>query len=83
MKDINFKSLGLGLKSAKKVYDDAVKKRKIKQPYAVYGMGLISPTLDYSGFENADLIVEKLDSKPGTIAQTPNSEVYKYFERLE
>lgn len=58
MKDINYASLGLGLKSAKKVYDDAVKKRKIRKPKAIFGLGLISPTLDYSGFKNCDLIVE-------------------------
>ncbi len=58
MKDINYLALGRGLRQAREVYDYAVKKRKIKPNKAVLGMGLISPTTTYSGFSNADLIVE-------------------------
>lgn len=58
MKDLNYLALGRGLKQAKEVYDYAVKKRKLKSAQAVSGMGLISVATDYSGFSNADLIVE-------------------------
>ena len=58
MKDLNYEALGRGLKQAKEVYDYAVKKRKLKVSQANAGMGLISPTTSYSGFSNADLIVE-------------------------
>lgn len=58
MKDLNYQALGKGLKQAKEVYDSAVKKRKIKPNQADLGMGLISVTCDYSGFQNAGLIVE-------------------------
>jgi len=58
MKDLNYQALGKGLKQAKEVYDFGVKKRKIKPNQADVGMGLISVTCDYSGFQNADLIVE-------------------------
>ncbi len=58
MKDLNFQALGKGLKQAKEVYSSAVKKRKIKPSQAEAGMGLISVTTDYSGFQNAGLIVE-------------------------
>jgi len=58
MKDLNYPSLGRGLSQAREVYDYAVKKKKLKKNQAVFGMGLISTTLDYSGFANADLVVE-------------------------
>ncbi|MDO8749471.1 MAG: 3-hydroxyacyl-CoA dehydrogenase NAD-binding domain-containing protein [Candidatus Omnitrophota bacterium] len=58
MKDLNYPSLGRGLRQAREVYDYAVKKKKLKKNQAVFGMGLISSTLDYSGFANADLVVE-------------------------
>lgn len=58
MKDVNYPALCRGLKQAKEVYDYAVKKRKLKSNQAIFGMGLISPTIDYSGFSNAGLIVE-------------------------
>ena len=58
MKDLNYQALGRGLKQAKEVYDYAVKKRKIKINQADFGMALISPTTTYSGFSNADLILE-------------------------
>lgn len=58
MKDLNYPALCRGLKQAKEIYDYAVKKKKLKSSQAILGMGLISPTIDYSGFSNADLIVE-------------------------
>jgi len=58
MKDLNYQALGRGLKQAKEVYDYAVKKRKLKPNQAAAAMGLISAATDYSGFSNADLIVE-------------------------
>ncbi|MEK7375816.1 MAG: 3-hydroxyacyl-CoA dehydrogenase NAD-binding domain-containing protein, partial [Candidatus Margulisiibacteriota bacterium] len=58
MKDINWQALLSGLRAAKKVYDGARKRRKIKQAQAINGMALISPTLDYSGFSNCDVVVE-------------------------
>lgn len=58
MKDLNYQALGKGLKQAKEVYDFGVKKRKIRPNQADAGMGLISVTTDYSGFQNTDLIVE-------------------------
>lgn len=58
MKDLNFAALGKGLAQAKKIYDSAVKKKGLKAGQADFRMGLISPTTSYSGFSNADLIVE-------------------------
>ena len=58
MKDLNYQALGRGLMQAKEVYAYAVKKKKLKVNQAALGMGLISPTIDYSGFSHSDLIVE-------------------------
>jgi 3-hydroxyacyl-CoA dehydrogenase/enoyl-CoA hydratase/3-hydroxybutyryl-CoA epimerase len=58
MKDLNYQALGNGLKQAKEVYDYAVKKKKVKSSQACLGIGLISPTANYQGFSNADLIIE-------------------------
>ena len=58
MKDLNYPALGRGLREAKEVYDYAVKRKKLRVNQAGLGMGLISVTTDYSGFQRADLIVE-------------------------
>lgn len=58
MRDLNYQALGRGLRQARQAYDYAVKKRKIRPARAISAMALISPTLDYSGFGSADLIIE-------------------------
>jgi 3-hydroxyacyl-CoA dehydrogenase/enoyl-CoA hydratase/3-hydroxybutyryl-CoA epimerase len=58
MKDLNYAALANGLRAAREVFDYAVKKKRIKSHDALFKMGLISPTVSYSGFSNADLIIE-------------------------
>ncbi|MDP1854332.1 MAG: 3-hydroxyacyl-CoA dehydrogenase NAD-binding domain-containing protein [Candidatus Omnitrophota bacterium] len=58
MKDLSYAALGRGLRQAKEIYNYAIKKRKLKPAQADFAMALISPTTDYSGFKDADLIVE-------------------------
>ncbi|MDO8733556.1 MAG: 3-hydroxyacyl-CoA dehydrogenase NAD-binding domain-containing protein, partial [Elusimicrobiota bacterium] len=58
IKDLNYPLLATALKEAKKIYDDGVKRKKIKKNKMTSGMGLISPTITYSGFANADLVIE-------------------------
>jgi len=58
MKDVKTDALLLGLRSAKAVYSGAVKKRRMSRAEADTRMGLIQPTLDYSGFRNLDLVIE-------------------------
>ncbi len=58
LKDINYEALALGMRSAAKLYRDAVKKRRMKPYEAVVKMDKITPTLDYSGFANADIVIE-------------------------
>lgn len=58
LKDINFEALKTALKTAKGLFDYALKK-KILRPHSVdFKFGLISPALTYKGFENADLVIE-------------------------
>ncbi|MBI5149459.1 MAG: enoyl-CoA hydratase/isomerase family protein [Candidatus Omnitrophica bacterium] len=58
LKDINYDALALGVRSAAKLYRDAVKKRRMKPHEAVVKMDKITTTLDYSGFTNADIVIE-------------------------
>lgn len=58
MKDLNYPALGRGLREAKEVYDYALKRKKLRTNQAAMGMGRISVTTDYSGFQRADLIIE-------------------------
>lgn len=58
LKDIGEEALSAGLRHARSVFERAVKRRRIDRREAEKGMGLISPTLDYSGFGAADLVIE-------------------------
>ncbi len=58
LKDINYEALALGLRSAAGLYRDAVKKRRMKPYEAAVKMDKITPTLDYSGFANTDIVIE-------------------------
>lgn len=60
MKDINLAGIGAGVKQAGKIFDDAVKRRKMKRHEADHKLSLISGTTDYTGFENCDLIIEAI-----------------------
>lgn len=58
MKDVKPDAILLGLRSAQAVYSGAVKKRRMSRAVADARMGLITPTMDYSGFRNLDLVIE-------------------------
>ncbi|MFC1667153.1 3-hydroxyacyl-CoA dehydrogenase NAD-binding domain-containing protein [Candidatus Omnitrophota bacterium] len=58
VKDVNHDALKKALKTAKGLFGYALKKRKLKKHQVEYKLGLISPTISYRGFENADLIIE-------------------------
>ena len=73
MKDINLPSIAKGMEQASKVFSGLVKKRRMRPNEMAEKMGLISGTTDYSGFHNADLvieaIIEKLDIKKTVFAE--------------
>lgn len=58
LKDVNPESILLGLRSARKVYVKAVQRRKLLKAEAETRLGYILPTLDYSGFDRCDFVIE-------------------------
>ncbi|MBU4311098.1 MAG: enoyl-CoA hydratase/isomerase family protein [Candidatus Omnitrophica bacterium] len=58
IKDINYEALRHALKTASGIFRYDIKKGKIKRHQAEYKLGLISPSVTYRGFENADLVIE-------------------------
>jgi len=58
IKDVNFEPLKKALKTAREIFDYSLRNRKLKKNQVEYKLGLISPTVTYQGFENADIIIE-------------------------
>lgn len=58
LKDVNADALAKGLHAAHQIYADAVRKQRVKPNEMMLGMARISPTIDYSGFGNADIVIE-------------------------
>ncbi|MDP3786815.1 MAG: 3-hydroxyacyl-CoA dehydrogenase NAD-binding domain-containing protein [Candidatus Omnitrophota bacterium] len=58
LKDINYEALKSALRTAKGLFDYAVKKKILRQHQADHKMGLISPTTTYRGFENTGIVIE-------------------------
>lgn len=58
LKDINHDAIAKGLKAAYDVYMQSVKRKKLKPSDLAVKMGMISGSLDYSGFADADIVIE-------------------------
>ncbi len=58
LKDINDGALNLGLNQARKIFNEALSKRKISQADFDQRWTLISPTLAYTGFKSLDVVIE-------------------------
>ncbi|HEX7052266.1 MAG TPA: 3-hydroxyacyl-CoA dehydrogenase NAD-binding domain-containing protein [Longimicrobiales bacterium] len=58
LKDIRPDAIAHGLRHAREVFDRAVRKRRLDRREAERRMERIAPTLDYSGFGTADLVIE-------------------------
>ncbi len=58
VKDINDKALGGALAEARRIYEGALKRRKIKKTELENKMGLISVGLTTRGLKRADIIIE-------------------------
>jgi len=74
MKDVNDQALATGMMHAAELFDKQVKRRRLSVPESKRKMGLLLPTLDFSGFARADLvieaIVEKMSVKQEVFAET-------------
>jgi 3-hydroxyacyl-CoA dehydrogenase/enoyl-CoA hydratase/3-hydroxybutyryl-CoA epimerase len=60
MKDISQEALDLGMRRARDIFQKSLNKKKITDHEAARKMSLISPTLDYAGFGNADFVIEAI-----------------------
>lgn len=60
MKDISYASLMRGFEAAADIWNKAVKRKKLTPQEFQKKMGLLTGTLDFSGFENIDLVVEAI-----------------------
>ena len=58
LRDIRSEALTLGLNHARELFDHAVRRRRLDEREARQAMQRIAPTLDYSGFGTADLVIE-------------------------
>jgi 3-hydroxyacyl-CoA dehydrogenase/enoyl-CoA hydratase/3-hydroxybutyryl-CoA epimerase len=63
MKDIRHDAIANGLQHAKKLFDEAVEKRRLQPREAEQRMELISGGLEYHGFPSMDLVVEAVVEK--------------------
>ncbi|HEX2166457.1 MAG TPA: 3-hydroxyacyl-CoA dehydrogenase NAD-binding domain-containing protein, partial [Longimicrobiales bacterium] len=74
LKDIRNDALGLGLRHAREMFDRLVKRGRVDRNDARRYMDAIAPTLDYSGFGTADLVieavVERMDVKQQVLRET-------------
>jgi len=73
LKDINQDAIAKGLKAAFDVYAQAMKKKKARSYDVAAKMAMISGTVDYSGFADADIaieaVVENMDIKKKVFAE--------------
>jgi 3-hydroxyacyl-CoA dehydrogenase/enoyl-CoA hydratase/3-hydroxybutyryl-CoA epimerase len=76
MRDVNTTALTNGMKSIASVYNDSVKKKRMKESEAYQKISLVSPSLDFSGFSTADIVVEAvfedMDVKKSLISELNN-----------
>lgn len=73
LKDINHDAVAKGFQAAAKVFGEAVKRRRLTESQARVKMARITGTTDYSGFANADgvieAVVENMDIKKKVFAE--------------
>lgn len=73
LKDVNYDAIAKGLAAANKVYQSALKRRKIKPNDVANKMAMITGTVYYSGFHDVDIVieavVENMDVKKKVLAE--------------
>jgi 3-hydroxyacyl-CoA dehydrogenase/enoyl-CoA hydratase/3-hydroxybutyryl-CoA epimerase len=60
MKDVRNEALASGMAHAAELFDKQVKRRRLSVPESKRKMALLLPTLDFSGFARADLVIEAI-----------------------
>jgi 3-hydroxyacyl-CoA dehydrogenase / enoyl-CoA hydratase / 3-hydroxybutyryl-CoA epimerase len=76
LKDINQDAIAKGLKAAWDVYAQAMKRKKARPYEVAVKMAMITGTVDYSGFADADIaieaVVESMDIKKKVFVEVSN-----------
>lgn len=65
LKDINHDAVAKGFQAAARVFGEAVKRRRLTEAQARVKMARITGTTDYSGFGNADAVIEAVVENMG------------------
>ncbi len=60
LKDVNPEALGQGLRAARQTFEGSVKRRRMTRWELDKKMALITPTLDFTGFRRAELVIEAI-----------------------
>jgi 3-hydroxyacyl-CoA dehydrogenase/enoyl-CoA hydratase/3-hydroxybutyryl-CoA epimerase len=60
MKDLNFEAIGKGLKHARDIWNKSLKKKRITKYELQQKMDKVTGTVDYSGFQQLDVVVEAI-----------------------
>lgn len=60
LKDISYDAIAQAYQAASKIYASYVKRRKLSKAQVTSKMGMITGTLDYSGFSQADVVIEAI-----------------------
>lgn len=60
LKDVATEPLAKGLAHASRLFDKQIERRRLSRSEAKRKMNLLHPTLDYSGLERADLVIEAI-----------------------
>jgi 3-hydroxyacyl-CoA dehydrogenase len=63
LKDIDQAALDLGMAKARGIYTDRARKGKMSAAQVEEKMALITPQLDYAGFDDVDLVIEAVPEK--------------------
>jgi 3-hydroxyacyl-CoA dehydrogenase/enoyl-CoA hydratase/3-hydroxybutyryl-CoA epimerase len=74
LKDASAEAVGRGLQHVRSLLDERVRRRSLTRLEAARRMNRLAPTVDYSGFRRADLVIEAvfedLDLKRRVLAET-------------
>ena len=77
MKDVRHEAISSGLKHASGLFDQLVRRKKLRRREAAQSLSLITGSLDYEGFGRLDLVVEavveKMDIKRIVLRETEDA----------
>ena len=65
MKDLTPQALLAGIQQATRIFQSSVKKKRISKREYIQKLNHIAPVLDYSGFKNADVVIEAIVENMG------------------